>query len=844
MVDFAALGKRGIRKASIAPREIFAGLSKPSGVNDLYSAQSHILDSWLSRKNSRDNIIKLNTGGGKTLVGLLIALSSMAELKKPALYLAENKQLAKQVVDQAATFGIKAFEYSSEICKAASFLNGEILLVGSYQSLFNGRSAFGIQGSAKFVDLGCLVIDDAHASLPVIRKSFTMEILSTVHADQYQSLTTLFQPYMAQIDKEGVYNDLVGEVGGVGPQTVEIPHWAWQENLETIRGTLAQLNSLSPEDETSQSNSFAWNLIRDDLKYCRAIVSRGCLSITPVLPMLEKFPSFMRADRRIFMSATFADDSALVETFGLPIDDVLNPIAPDTLAGTGKALILPFNKTIGGLEDLTDVLKEVAATQKGAVVLSPSFAGQKKWSDNGVSAPEGADVSQIVADLWNGCCREPVVFANRYNGIDLSGDSCRLLVIDGIPAGFDACTKNQESILQGSVMVVKTLAERIEQGIGRGVRGSGDYCAVILMGTDLVEWVKTESNQRFFTRPMRAQIMLGLEVADEIQGLDDFRETVWQAVNGEPEFQSFVAERTAEIYGSISDDETSGLDLAFSDCVRGAFDNWREGDCAQAGQLIRRFGEDGMADKSLLGFLYQLLASIAMSMDSPETASMWQRRAHGCNKLLPKAPILRDSSNISFQVASSVDFISGIKKRNHLESMLDWGHQLTSEKSAGQFEEAVLHLGQFLGFDSQRFDVNGLGPDNLWLIPNEIGLVFEAKSRREDDNAFGKDQFGQLLSAGEWFRRNYPTTPYHLISIHPNNMCTPSIAADDIYVLTMERLVELSKNVSELVRQIYDSPLDMPGKWALCADQLHARRLEAAQLLDVYFERFQAAEVK
>ena len=231
-------------------------------------------------------------------------------------------------------------------------------------------------------------------------------------------------------------------------------------------------------------------------------------------------------------------------------------------------------------------------------------------------------------------------------------------------------------------------------------------------------------------------------------------------------------------------------------------------------------------------------------MDSPETASMWQRRAHGCNKLLPKAPILRDSSNISFQVASSVDFISGIKKRNHLESMLDWGHQLTSEKSAGQFEEAVLHLGQFLGFDSQRFDVNGLGPDNLWLIPNEIGLVFEAKSRREDDNAFGKDQFGQLLSAGEWFRRNYPTTPYHLISIHPNNMCTPSIAADDIYVLTMERLVELSKNVSELVRQIYDSPLDMPGKWALCADQLHARRLEAAQLLDVYFERFQAAEVK
>lgn len=203
MVDFAALGKRGIRKASIAPREIFDGLSKPSGVNDLYSAQSQILDSWLSRKNNRDNVIKLNTGGGKTLVGLLIALSSMAELKKPALYLAENKQLAKQVVDQAVSFGIRASEYSSEACRAASFLNGETLLVGSYQSLFNGRSSFGIQGSSRFVDVGCLVIDDAHASLPVIRKSFTIEILSTVHADQYRFLTALFRPFFGANRQRG-----------------------------------------------------------------------------------------------------------------------------------------------------------------------------------------------------------------------------------------------------------------------------------------------------------------------------------------------------------------------------------------------------------------------------------------------------------------------------------------------------------------------------------------------------------------------------------------------------------------------------------------------------------------
>ena len=48
-----------------------------------------------------DAIVKLHTGGGKTLVGLLIALSSMEEKKGPVLYLTPTTQLVEQTIEKA-----------------------------------------------------------------------------------------------------------------------------------------------------------------------------------------------------------------------------------------------------------------------------------------------------------------------------------------------------------------------------------------------------------------------------------------------------------------------------------------------------------------------------------------------------------------------------------------------------------------------------------------------------------------------------------------------------------------------------------------------------------------------
>src|SRR5260363_435765 len=57
----------------------------------------------------------------------------------------------------------------------------------------------------------------------------------------------------------------------------------------------------------------------------------------------------------------------------------------------------------------------------------------------------------------------PVVFVNRYDGIDLPGNSCRLLIMSGLPAGTSNYELFRASALFGGATITRMLAQRIEQ---------------------------------------------------------------------------------------------------------------------------------------------------------------------------------------------------------------------------------------------------------------------------------------------------------------------------------------------------------------------------------------------
>ena len=98
MVDFNKMSSGREHVASTDPLRIFQRLPKPPHINDLWESQSEALKLWTRRRTEKDLVIKLNTGGGKTLVGLLVGQSIINELSRPLLYLCPNNQLVTQTL--------------------------------------------------------------------------------------------------------------------------------------------------------------------------------------------------------------------------------------------------------------------------------------------------------------------------------------------------------------------------------------------------------------------------------------------------------------------------------------------------------------------------------------------------------------------------------------------------------------------------------------------------------------------------------------------------------------------------------------------------------------------------
>src|SRR5262249_9368696 len=157
--------------------------------------------------------------------------------------------------------------------------------------------------------------------------------------------------------------------------------------------------------------------------------------------------------------------------------------------------LMPF--TFNVQKAIEKVVEWTSSQEFGAVILVPSNRATAGWSNVATVAEGSQDVEKLVVDLQTGRTFGPVVFANRYDGIDLPGDSCRLLIMSGLPSGASSYELFRASALYGGATITRMLAQRIEQGIGRGARGAGDHCVVLLVGPDLAAWISKDANFRF-----------------------------------------------------------------------------------------------------------------------------------------------------------------------------------------------------------------------------------------------------------------------------------------------------------------------------------------------------------
>ncbi|MBK7092279.1 MAG: DEAD/DEAH box helicase family protein [bacterium] len=75
---------------------MFERLTLRGSIKNIWEPQAEALKLWDANRTTQDVLIQMNTGGGKTLVGLLIAQSLVNEQKGRVLYLCPNNQLIEQ----------------------------------------------------------------------------------------------------------------------------------------------------------------------------------------------------------------------------------------------------------------------------------------------------------------------------------------------------------------------------------------------------------------------------------------------------------------------------------------------------------------------------------------------------------------------------------------------------------------------------------------------------------------------------------------------------------------------------------------------------------------------------
>jgi|JFJP01.1.fsa_nt_gi Superfamily II helicase len=789
-IDFGKINISNTSNTAVNPRDIFMALpSKKEGKFEYpRDVQTQVWDHWFSRRDERNLVIKMNTGSGKTVVGLLILKSCLNEGKSPAVYVVPDKYLVKQVSGEAEDLGIEVTNDTN----SPRFLSGKAILVVNIYKLVNGKSVFGVGDEGRKIEIGSILIDDAHACLDTVEDQFMLKIDSQNNA--YQEIYSCF--------KESLHNQCDTKASEIENRDLDaymqVPFWSWQSKISDISQILIQ-----HRDENWIK--FVWPLLKESLPLSRCVVSSDKIEISPHCIPIDMIPSITNACRKIFMTATLVDDSILCSHFGITEDSINKPVIPDTAGDIGDRMIL-LPQVIN--PDLTDdEIKQFCKSisqDVNVVVIVPSDYRLKFWEDE-------ADLILNTNNIYEGVSRLKegkvglTILLNRYDGIDLPKDACRFLVIDGLPGVRRLIDKVESGIIMESSRKAAQLIQKIEQGMGRGIRSSDDYCAVFLMGRNLTRQLSGGAINKF-SPGTKAQINLSDQISEQIKGgdLSQIREVILYCLHRDQGWVSLSKGALASLSyetGSTPDLITIGQRKAYNFA---SINNYN----AAVNELLKVVNL--VNEKPLKSYLKQCLAEYINFYDREEAQKILMSAA------MDNSRVIKPIQGISYHKLESQVMDQARICGDYLRSNFDHPNQIIIEiqglleslifkpETADIFEESLKKIARYLGFNGQRPETEyRKGPDVLWELGNLSYFVIECKNGATTDSIC-KHDCNQLNGSGEWFTNTYDQTcNFTPILIHPSVRFEYAASPRaNTRIINEEKLNLLRKNISDFIRSL------------------------------------------
>ncbi|RYY02287.1 MAG: DEAD/DEAH box helicase [Gammaproteobacteria bacterium] len=799
MVDFKKrLAGKKIEKP-IDPIKLYDSLDRAHDKGPLRPAQMAVLTEWFANhRDSPDVIVKLHTGQGKTLIGLLLLQSRLNSFKGPVVYLCPDNFLIGQTCEQAKQFGIATCTADTDLPE--EFLNGEKILVTSVQKMFNGLTKFGLNRQS--IKVESMLMDDAHACSDRIREACRIRIPKSEPA--YSSIKGLFDTELEQ-QGIGTYADICNDKRDA---LLPVPYWAWLQRETEVANILSN-------NADRQSIKFAWPLLKNILANCQCIISGSAIEIEPYVPPLSFFGSYWEATQRIFMSATVTDDAFLVKGLQLEPKTITNPITYSSERWSGeKMVLLPslIHETLNREQIVQMMAMSNSKRPYGYVALVPSFNGARDWAAYGSLVADKESLADAISNLKNGKYEKTLVLANRYDGIDLPDDTCRILIVDGLPFSESLIDLYQESCRPKSEATLIRTIRTIEQGLGRSVRGEKDYSVVIITGSDITRLAREKDSRKFLSPQMSTQIEIGLTLTEfaqqeidenEDKPVDTFYGLIRQCLNRDEDWKAFYIEQMDGVKPARPNEQ---ILLAYATELK-AEQEYSLGDYSSAISSLQSLLDLGSIGQDDKGWYLQEMARYYFKYNRVDSQRL-QIAAHKSNRLLLRPPggvtVAKLVIVSQGRMERIKDWVNSFENYAQLSiNLADILGKLVFGIKAESFEQALDELNRAIGFGGERPDKEWKeGPDNLWALDDTQYIIWECKNEVEITRAaINKREAEQMNRSSSWFEKHYPGLKAKRIIIHPsNNVESAASFTHDVEVMREKELKLLLTSVKNFFK--------------------------------------------
>jgi len=764
------------------PVSFFYKLTHPE-IKDLYPVQRDILQAWYAgfKNGDNDKIISLNTGGGKTLTGLMVAESLRREGEAKILYVCPNNYLGLQTKDEAIKCGIKVASYlNSEWDNKDLFLENNVICVTNYAAVFNSKSIF------KQFEIKGIIFDDAHLALDLIDDQFTIK---SEDEQLILNITNLFKS--SEVIKEKINSIQEGDPIPI----VMIPPLEWHQHSEVVKGILGA--------DASINQGLPWINLKEKIDKTFCFISAKKCEISFLYPDISNHYAFKEDVHRIYLSATIPNLDDLTRVFGI----TPSRIEIDSPDYRPQRLFVFSNKTKLENSD-EEIKKKITEISPKTLTLVPSREQAIEYEGMGAEVVKNSEEISSKIKQFKDASAGILVLANRYEGIDLPGGICHSLVVDGLPYTGTLKTRFFSDYFHNhqNQFLRSIIASKLVQAFGRTIRSNDDYSIIILLGDKLNSWVINKDNRKFFKLDLSTDIEIGLSVSESILSIESLIGLSVEILNQTEEWKKFLDERRGDTQPQepiSKEEEDKNVKLArIERQINDLFLSGNYGECLE--RILSAEADLALYSKPILG-LYLSMASICCLKTDDYRLVELSARAFGINPIFGM-PVMEDDKKRSLQAQRIIDFDNPLPN-------FDWNI------TGNMFDENLKQLGKILGFESCRPEKEGNGTlDVCWEDEErEIVLGFENKVDKIN-KTLSKHEIDQCSGHMSWLVTNYPKHKKIMFAVGDIDCYNELASPLDLNVIKIEEI----KRVYDNIKQVHSKKIH-PAQVDISLDSLELR---------------------